>query len=742
MLAVLGNAVIHYRKWILVAGVIGFLYAGAIGGNVAQHLSSGGFDDSHSESSRASTTLEHTFKTGDPNFILLVTAKRGTVDSPDVAARGNDLTRRLGSEDSVVQAVSYWSLSSAPPLRSKDGRQAMVLARIVGTQDHVRNVVKRLTPRYAGGDDLVTIGVGGFGEVFHQVSTQIEKDLTKAEAITLPVVLLLLVFVFGSVVAAGLPVAIGALAVVGTFLILRVMATLTEVSIFSLNLTTGMGLGLAVDYSLFVVSRYREELRNGLPTYPAIVRTIETAGRTVVFSAVTVAASLSAMLIFPLSFLRSFAYAGIGVVALAGLGAVVFLPALLAVLGPRIDRFVLWHREPKPVGEGFWHGVATAVMRRPLLIGGAVVLILLFLGAPFLGAKFGLPDDRVLPSGASSRKVSEQLRKNFDAQEAGALTVVADNITYSEARKAEVARYAESLSRLANVGRVDAVTGFYRQGRLVAPALPVSLRFAAPTGTFFSVVPTVDPQSDAARDLVHAVRALPRPFPVAVGGPSAQLVDSEHSIFGKMPLAAAIIAVITFIVLFLFTGSLLVPVKALVLNVLSLSATFGAMVWIFQEGHLSKTLSFTATGNLDTTTPILMFCVAFGLSMDYEVFLLSRIKEEYDRTGDNVSSVAIGLEKTGRLVTAAAGLLAIVFIAFATSKITFIKLFGVGLALAIVMDATLVRAALVPAFMRLAGRANWWAPRPLRRFHDRYGIREADGPPIVPRPDAVAEPVA
>jgi RND superfamily putative drug exporter len=742
MLAVLGNAVIHYRKWILVAGVIGFLYAGAIGGNVAKHLSSGGFDDSHSESSRASTTLEHTFKTGDPNFILLVTAKRGTVDSPEVVARGSDLTKRLGSESSVVQAVSYWSLSSAPPLRSKDGRQAMVLARVVGSQDHVRDVVKQLSPRYAGGDDVITVGVGGFGEIFRQVSSQIEKDLAKAEGITLPVVLLLLVVVFGSVVAAGLPVAIGVIAIVGTFLLLRVMAQLTEVSIFSLNLATGMGLGLAVDYSLFMVSRYREELRNGLPTYPAIIRTIETAGRTVAFGAVTVAASLTAMLIFPLSFLRSFAYAGIGVVALAGLGAVVFLPALLAVLGSRIDRFVLWRREPKPVGEGFWHGVATVVMRRPLIIGGGVVALLLFLGAPFLGAKFGLPDDRVLPSGASSRNVSEQLRKNFDAQEAGALTVVADNITYSEARKADVNRYAESLSRLPNVGRVDAVTGFYRQGRPVAPALPVSLRFVAPTGTFFSVVPTVDPQSDAARHLVRDVRALPRPFPVIVGGPSAQLVDSEHSIFGRMPWAAGIIAVITFIVLFLFTGSLLVPVKALVLNVLSLSATFGAMVWIFQQGHLSKALSFTATGNLDTTTPILMFCVAFGLSMDYEVFLLSRIKEEYDRTGDNVSSVAIGLEKTGRLVTAAAGLLAIVFIAFATSKITFIKLFGVGLALAIVMDATLVRAALVPAFMRLAGRANWWAPRPLRRFHDRYGIREADGPPIVPRPEPVTEPVA
>jgi len=740
MLAVLGNAVIHYRRWILVAGVIGFLYAGAVGGNVAKHLSSGGFDDPHSESRRASDTLESVFKTGDPNFILLVTAKKGNVDSPAVAARGNDLTKRLAADDSVIQAVSYWSLSSAPPLKSKDSRQAMILARIGGSQDHVRTVVKHLTPRYApAGDDVISIGVGGFGEVFHQVSSQIEKDLTKAEGITLPLVLLALVFVFGSAIAAGLPVAIAIIAIVGTFLILRVMAQLTEVSIFSLNLTTGMGIGLAVDYSLFVVSRYREELRNGLPTYPAIVRTIETAGRTVVFGAVTVAASLTAMLIFPLAFLRSFAYAGIAVVALAALGAVVFLPALLAVLGPRIDRFVLWHHEPKPVGEGFWHGVATTVMRRPVIIGGGVVVVLLLLGAPFLSAKFGLPDDRVLPAGASSRKVSDELRKNFDAQEAGALTVVANDITYSEARKADVARYAEALSRLPNVGRVDAVTGFYRQGRQVAPPIPVSLRFAAPSGTFFSVVPTVDPMSEAARDLVRGIRALPRPFPVIVGGPSAQLVDSEHSIFGRMPLAAAIIAVITFVVLFLFTGSLLVPVKALVLNVLSLSATFGAMVWIFQQGHLSKTLSFTATGNLDTTTPILMFCVAFGLSMDYEVFLLSRIKEEYDRTGDNMSSVAIGLERTGRLATAAAGLLAIVFIAFATSKITFIKLFGVGLALAIVMDATLVRAALVPAFMRLAGRANWWAPRPLRRFHDRYGFREADGPPIVPRPEPVGE---
>src|SRR5918996_203483 len=494
-----------------------------------------------------------------------------------------------------------------------------------------------------------------------------------------------------------------------------------------------VGIGVGIDYALFVVSRFREEMRAGHGTEDAVVRTVETAGRTVLFSALTVAISLSALLVFPMYFLRSFAYAGIAVVALAGFGAIVFLPSLLAVLGPRVDSLTLFRRKPKEVGEGMWHRIATFVMRRPWPVAVSVVAVLLLLGTPFLGVSTGLPDDRVLPQTASARQVQQEIRQGFSSEEASALSVVAvDAGPADSARDAAVDEYASDLSSLEGVARVDASTGSYLDGRLVAPPSPASDRFEGETGTWLAVVPSVEPISAAAERLVDEVRSTPAPFETQVSGPSAELVDSKDSLLSRLPLAAAIIGLVTLVLLFLMTGSVVVPLKAIVLNLLSLTATFGAMVWIFQEGNLSDLLGFTATGTLDTTTPILMFCIAFGLSMDYEVFLLSRIKEEYDRTGDNVASVAMGLERTGRIVTAAAALLAIVFIAFATSEVTFIKLFGVGMALAVIMDATLIRAALVPAFMRLAGRANWWAPKPLRRLHERIGLREAPEPVVVP----------
>ena len=352
--------------------------------------------------------------------------------------------------------------------------------------------------------------------------------------------------------------------------------------------------------------------------------------------------------------------------------------------------------------------------------------LLVVLGIPFLHVNFGLPDDRVLPKSVSSRQVQDQLRTNFSSQELAAMPVVATGSGDPSGHAAAISGYASALSKLSGVARVDAITGSFIGGREVAPPNQASIRFAAPTGTWLSVVPSVEPLSNRGEDLVKAVRAEPAPFSVQVGGSAAELVDSKASLFRLVPIAGLLIGVVTFVVLFLMAGSLLVPAKAVILNLLSLSATFGAMVWVFQEGHLSKLLNFTPTGLIDTTTPITMFCIAFGLSMDYEVFLLSRIKEEYDRTGDNTASVAVGLERTGRIVTAAAGLLSVVFIAFATSQITFIKLLGVGLALAVLMDATLIRGTLVPAFMRLAGRANWWAPAPLRRFHDRFGIKEAE----------------
>ncbi|MGH9156271.1 MAG: MMPL family transporter [Acidimicrobiales bacterium] len=725
MLVRLAQFTVRRRRRILVITAALFAVAAGFGGGVAGHLSSGGFEDPGAESTRAGRIVDEVFGAGEPNLVLLVEAKGGDVDGPDAVTAGAALTAELAGRSGIDLAVSYWSLGSPPPLRSTDGHQALVLARIAGDEDAVDARIETLSPAFTRSTDVLDVRVGGFAEVFREISKTVEGDLARAEAVAVPITLLLLVVVFGSVVAAGLPVGIGVLAIFGTFLVLRVLAEVTQVSIFSLNLTTGMGLGLAIDYSLFVVSRFREELRRGLEPAPALVRTVETAGRTVVFSALTVAVSLSALLVFPLAFLRSFAYAGIAVVGVAALVSVVVLPAALAAIGHRIDRWAVFHRRPPEVGEGFWHRLAMAVMRRPVVIGGSVVALLVVLGLPFLHIELGQPDDRVLPESAASRRVQDEIRANFSSNEAGAAQVVATGTGDPAGRAAEVATYAAALSKVEGAARVDSLDGSYLGGLRVAPASALSARFASADGLWFSVVPAVEPLSAEGEALVRAIRDVPAPFEVEVAGPSAELVDSKASILSRLPLAGGIIAVVTFVLLFLMFGSVLVPLKAVVLNMLSLTATFGAMVWIFQDGHLSGFLNFTPTGDIAITTPILMFCIAFGLSMDYEVFLLSRIKEAYDRTGDNTAAVAVGLERTGRIVTAAAALLAIVFVAMGTSSVSFIKLFGIGLTMAVLMDATLIRAILVPAFMRLAGDANWWAPAPLRRIHQRWGFSES-----------------
>jgi RND superfamily putative drug exporter len=727
VLTTLANALIRRRRIILVAALVWFLVAGAIGGGVAKHLSTGGFNDPAAASTKAGNLLRDRFHAGNPQALLVVTAKGArSVDDPQVAAQAQSLAAGLSREPNVAQVTSYWSLGQAPPLKSKDGHQALILARLTGTDDQVSKQVKPLVSRYQVDNSVINVKMGGQAQVFNQVGSTIQKDLARAELYTFIPTLLLLILVFGSAMASLVPLVVAGLAVVSTFLALRVVASLTDVSVFALNLTTALGLALAIDFGLFMVSRYREEMRLGLPPQEAIVRTVQTAGRTVIFAASTVSISLAVLLVFPMYFLKSFAYAGIAVVLLAAVGAVIVLPAILAALDTRINLGTLWHHTPKEVGQGFWHRLAMIVMRRPVIIGGSVIAVLLVLGSPFLRVTFGLPDDRVLPASATARQAQTAIRVNFSGNEASALEVVAPT---AHASPATITGYAETISTLSGVGRVDAITGSFIAGRQVAPPNPASVRFVGPggTGTWLSVVPTVEPESPKAEALVKTIRHLPAPFPTLVGGQSAQLVDSKASLFGRLPLAGGLIALVTITVLFLMTGSVLVPFKALVLNLLSLTATFGAMVWIFQEGHLSHLLSFTATGTIDTTTPILMFCVAFGISMDYEVFLLSRIKEEHDRTGDNVASVATGLEHTGRIVTAAALIQAVVFAAFGTSHVAFIKLFGVGLAMAVLVDATLVRAALVPAFMRLAGNANWWAPRPLQRLYHRIGLSETEG---------------
>ncbi|MEP6298605.1 MAG: MMPL family transporter, partial [Ilumatobacter sp.] len=471
-------------------------------------------------------------------------------------------------------------------------------------------------------------------------------------------------------------------------------------------------------------SRFREELRNGRDVEHAVVRTVETAGKTVLISALTVAASLSALLVFPQYFLRSFAYSGVAVVLLALVGSLLSLTSLLAAIGHRVDALRIGpKRGERADHDGAWHRIATLVMRRPIPIAVSVVAVLLLLGSPFLRVDFGTPDDRVLPTSALSRQASEILRTDFVGNTAESFGVVSNGA--GPDRADDVGATASSISSMDGVARVDSAVGTFVGGDLVATGV-ADARFQSDTASWMSVVPTFAVASSQGEQLVRDIRSLDVPLDIAVEGQAAELVDTKASIAERLPIALTIIVVFTFLLLFMLSGSLLVPVKALVLNLLSLTATFGAMVWIFQDGNLSELLGFTATGSIDISMPILMFCIAFGLSMDYEVFLLSRIKEEYDRTGDNETAVALGLERTGSIITAAAALLAITFFAFGTSGVSFIKMFGIGLGLAVLMDATVVRAFLVPAFMRLAGDANWWAPAPLRRFHDHFGISEAD----------------
>jgi RND superfamily putative drug exporter len=741
LLTRLAGLAVARRRLVLVVTALFLAIAGAFGGGVAAELSGGGFDDPDSESVRAAQVLEEQFGAGAPNLALLVSAPDG-VDDPAAVAAGQALVARLAAEPGVTEVTSWWTSGRPDALKARDGSSAVVLARLTGADDAAVTRVEELAPDYRGEFQGLQVEVGGQAEVFSEVGHTIERDILRAEAIAIPITVVLLVLVFGSAVAAGLPLLIGVLSILGTFLTLHLLVQVTDVSVYSVNLATSLGLGLGIDYALFMVTRHREELARGASVAQAVLTTVRTAGRTVLFSALTVLLSLSALLVFPLYFLRSFAYAGIASVVFAALGAVVVLPAALAALGHRVDsldlrrpiRRLLRRPAPKPAGldEGFWSRIAHGVMRRPLPVATTVVALLLLAAVPFGSVVFGLPDDRVLPKEAGAYQVAQTLREDYPGRESLALNVVAPKAS------GEISPYAAALSQVDGVERVDASTGSWVDGRQVAPTGAPTMR--ADGGTYLRVVPAVESYGPEGEQLVRDLRAVPSPIgDVLLEGQAASLVDTKASLKADLPLALGLIFGTTFVLLFLFTGSLLIPLKALVLNVLSLCATFGAMVWVFQQGHLVGLIGDpVVTGTLDTTVPILMFCLLFGLSMDYEVFLLSRIKEVWDATGDNTRAVAVGLQRTGRIVTAAAGLLAIVFLAFISSDISFIKLLGLGTALAIVVDATLIRGALVPAFMRLAGRANWWAPAPLRRLHDRFGVSEVEPEvgedvPVTPR---------
>ncbi|MDH6434523.1 RND superfamily putative drug exporter [Streptomyces sp. SAI-144] len=694
----------------LLAALVLTLLAVLAGSGVADRLGAGGWEDPDAESTYATKALEREFPDSQPNLLLLVDAGDASVDDPAVAAEAKRLTARLAAEKDITGVGSYWSASS-PALRAEDGHEALIAARITGDEKQMGKTLDRVAPSLRGTHGPVKVEIGGIVAVRHEMQTIIQEDLTRAEMIALPITLLLLVMVFGSAIAALLPLGIGIVAILGTNAVLRGLTEFTDVSVFAMNLTTALGLGLAIDYALFIVRRFREELATGADPLPAIGTTLRTAGRTVLFSALTVAVSLAAMLLFPQYFLRSFAYAGMAVVLLAAAAALILLPAALILLGHRVNsldlRRLFRRGAPKKTeaqdSGTAWARTATLVMRRAPFFALGTTAVLVLLGLPFLGVKFGTADDRQLPASAESHVVQQHLRDGFPGSPGGGLEVLAEG----RATPAQYVSYKERIAALPEVLRVD--------GPLVKG-----------DSAYFTVQPKGEAVDDGAQRLVGELRSTKAPFDTKVTGTAAVLVDSKHAIGDRLPWAAIFITIVTLLLVFLLTGSVLIPIQAVLLNALSLTAMFGAVVWVFQDGHLSGLLGFTSPGSIETTLPVLMFCVAFGLSMDYGVFLLSRIKEEYDRTGDHEEAVRHGLQRTGGLITAAAVILAVVMVAIGTSRVTNTKMLGLGIALAVLMDAMIVRSLLVPAVMRLTGRATWWAPAPLRRFHERFGLSEGE----------------
>ncbi|MER5513158.1 MMPL family transporter [Streptomyces sp. NPDC002763] len=741
------SAVLYRRRvavlWVSAVAVV-LAWIGGLG--VEHRLVHGGFSDPGAQSARAERLVAEHFPAAGDDLVLLLSGTT-SVDSAEMTSLGTALTRHAARIPGVRQATSYWTAGRAPALRSRDGAIGLVTLSLSGDEDDRAKTAGRVLPdvrRHAPG---LTVLAAGPAQVQSEVGARTAHDLLLAEAIAAPITLVLLLLVFGGAVAATLPLVIALLSVLMSRAVLNALAGAVPISVYSMNSTTSLGLGLAIDYSLFVLARFREELRAGATVREALGPTVRRAGRTVAFSALTVALSLVALLVFPQFFLRSFAYGGIAVVLSAAAGAVLVLPALLAVVGHRVDRYDVFARLRGPAGptgppeNGRWYRFALAVTRHPLLYGGGAVLLLAVLASPFPRVSAGLFDDRSLPASAQVHRATQLLRDRFDADALGTVPVVVEGV-----RPGAVEPYARALSAVPDVRRVTAAPGSYVAGHRVrgpgraASADSDSTRVASVSGdtrvTLVTVVSGVEQDSAAGTRLVRRLRevAAPAGATVSVGGRAAEVQDSTAAVARATPAAIGIVVGASLLLLFLFTGSVLMPVKALVLNTLSLSATFGAMVYVFQEGHLSFLVGSPAhTGTLDATIPILTFCVAFGLSMDYEVFLLARIRERYLLTGDNTESVAFGLQHTGRIITAAAVLVAAVLFVFSVSGVTMLKLLGVGLALAVVLDATLVRAVLVPSFMRLAGRANWWAPAPLRRLHDRVGPREDTGAPDMPR---------
>ena len=704
MLSRLADFLHAHARRVLFAAVIVAAVAGVFGTGVAKHMSPYGADDPATESVQATNEFEHAAgRQIDPGIVALVSS--GNVQSSAARQRVEQVAGELRAQPHVAGAVSYYDTHD-PAMVSRDGRSTYVVAYFKPFSDRqLKDDAQRIEDRFASQRD---VKLGGQQIANAQANTQVGHDLAKAELLAFPFIFLLSLVFFRSLVAALLPPLLGGMAIVVTFLVLRIVASFADLSVFALNFVTGMGLGLAIDYSLFMVSRYREEAATSGFGADALRRTLQTAGRTILFSSLTVAAAVTSLAIFPQRFLYSMGIAGAAVALVAATLALVVLPALLALLGPRVNALApkrlqrAADRDARPAESGAWYRLSRFVMKRPGRIAFLSATLLIVLGLPFTGIKFTTVTASVLPQSASARQVDAALSRDFPPNRTAPLEVV-------------VRAPAASAETRALAARIRTLPGVSGIARPQAAGANLSL---------LAVAPVDAPLSEPTKQLVRNVRAIQAPVHLGVAGQTAAYLDLEHSLGAHLPIVLAVIVASTLIILFLFTGSVVLPVKAVLMNVLNLSAVLGLLVLIFQDGHLEGLLSFTSQGALDATQPIFLAAVAFGLATDYGVFLLSRIKEARDGGASDSEAVAIGLERSGRIITAAALLFAVAIGAFATSKLVFIKELGVGTALAVLIDASIIRALLVPSLMELLGRWNWWAPRPLRRLHDRIGLRE------------------
>ena len=693
----LGHVLVKYRKVAVALFVIGILLAGAIGSLIFNRLDSGGYSNPKSDSYKVYEYLRDELKVQDPAVVVVVDAGTTDVTDPIVSQKGLALEKKMAQEDGVTKTLSFWSSGGQATLKSSDGKAAFIL--IYGKGEAFTPQSQELgavfQKKYDGKVDGLTLYAGGVGVVGNAITEKIGKDLKLSEGISIPLTFILLAFVFGALAASAMPLIVGVAAILGAFFILYLFSLFTDVSVYALNLTTGMGLGLGIDYALLMVNRFREEIHHGKSVEDSVVTTMATAGKTVFYSGLTVLVTMVSLTFFPLPFLKSFGYAGVSVVALAVVGAIFGLPPILALVGKKIDKGVIRKSAITPKEEGRWAQTARMVMKRPTAVVLLSLIILGILAAPVQNIKFAQGDSRMLPASNKAAIATAIQAERFPGQTGTPIEIV---IFDGADKSDQIASYAEKIAKVAGVIAVAPPQTIGQDVRLVA---------------YQSMLP----RTPEAQSLIHAIRDIKAPQGTLVGGVAADYTDSQDGISSTLPWALGWIALSVLVLIFIFTGSIILPIKAVLLNVLSLAATMGVLTWVFIDGNLQWLVgSFTLTGTLDTSIVILIAVVVFGLSMDYELFLLSRIREEHLAGKSNVESVATGLQRSARIITAAAVLLAVVFAAFITSGVTSIKSMGFGVALAVLLDATIVRALLVPALMRLFGERNWWAPKWMQRF--------------------------